>query len=273
MILGGAVLGGTPLSAGTVHAPAGGAVNYTLTCDAGAYVLAGQDATLTYIAGAANYTLTCDAGAYALAGQAATLQRGYSLTCQAGAYVLSGQSATLQRGYSLICAPGSYTLAGVDATLTYTPGAGATNYVLICDAGVYALSGGSAALNYVPGTPQSVPSGGWMGPNIRRKTKQDIYRERVRLGIIIEDIEEAAEKIVEEKVAPVIDNEEIVSDNRPDVADLVILLMQELRVTVKSPDYTRAIQAALSAKRMEETRRLQRMRDEEDEEEALMLLM
>ena len=47
---------------------------YQLTCEAGAYTLSGQDATLTYVDGATpiNYTLTCEAGAYVISGQDAT---------------------------------------------------------------------------------------------------------------------------------------------------------------------------------------------------------
>lgn len=72
----------------------GSGTSYTLTCDAGAYVYSGQDATLTVVH---NYVLDCDAGAYAYAGQDATLQviRNYALDCEVGAYLYAGQDATL----------------------------------------------------------------------------------------------------------------------------------------------------------------------------------
>ena len=74
------------------EAAAGGA--YTLTCDAGAYVLAGQDAALKR-----GRVVSADAGAYALAGQDATLTyappNAYTLTCEAGAYAIGGQAATI----------------------------------------------------------------------------------------------------------------------------------------------------------------------------------
>lgn len=111
-------------------------------------------------------------------------------------------------------------------------------------------------------------SGGWLGPNTRRKTRRDVYLERVKLGIIKEEIATVAEEIVQKATKP-IDFVEIVGNNRPDVADMVTSLMNELRVTVKSPDYTRAIQAALEVQRMKEARRLQ---DEEDEEVLLLLM-
>lgn len=52
-----------------------GGTAYTLACDAGAYVIAGQDATLVYTPGAGPtaYSLNCDAGAYVISGQAAIL--------------------------------------------------------------------------------------------------------------------------------------------------------------------------------------------------------
>lgn len=55
--------------------PAAGGTAYTLACDAGAYTISGQDATLVYTPGATPvaYTLACEAGAYVISGQAATL--------------------------------------------------------------------------------------------------------------------------------------------------------------------------------------------------------
>lgn len=113
-------------------------------------------------------------------------------------------------------------------------------------------------------------------PTGRRKTKREVYLERVRLGIIREDIQEVAQKVVEEVVnisnipEKTVDAPQIIAHNRPDVADLVSKLMSELRVSVKSPDYTRAIQAALEIKRLKEAKRLKALQDDED---ILMLLM
>ena len=110
----------------------GGGVNYSLLCDAGAFTLAGQDATLTYTAGTANYTLACDAGAYVLAGQDAALT-----------YTPGSASVA----YSLLCDGGAYALAGQDATLTYVSNAPVA-YSLLCDAGAYSISGQEAALTF-----------------------------------------------------------------------------------------------------------------------------
>lgn len=72
----------------------GGAAAYTLTGDAGSYVLAGQDATF-----AVAYAVDGDAGGYAIAGQDATFtissgSTAYTLDGEAGAFVIDGQDAT-----------------------------------------------------------------------------------------------------------------------------------------------------------------------------------
>ena len=107
---------------------------------------------------------------------------------------------------------------------------------------------------------------GWhVFPNTRRKTRKQIHAERAKLGIDKETITQTAKKVVElPKAIQVVDRTKIEYYYRPDIADLTALLMAELRVTVKSPDYTQAIQIALAAKRQ---------REDEDDEEALLLLM
>lgn len=150
----------------------GGATNYSLTCDTGAYSLTGVAATTTRgirlvadvgsygITGQAastsrGYRLTADVGSYALTGQSAATTRGVRLVAETGAYALTGQDATLvyaagPTNYTLACDVGAYVLTGVDATLTYS--AGAANYSLACDAGAYSLTGIDATLTYTPGT-------------------------------------------------------------------------------------------------------------------------
>jgi hypothetical protein len=63
---------------------------FTLTADAGAYVLSGQTANLK-----ADRILSVDAGAYSLAGQDVGLKAGRVLAADAGSYVLLGQNADL----------------------------------------------------------------------------------------------------------------------------------------------------------------------------------
>lgn len=113
--------------------------NYTLTCDVGAYTLAGEAAALRR-----GYSLTANAGAFALTGHDAALRRGYRLVADTGAYSLSGQDAALRRGYVLALETGAYSLTGHDATLIYS--AGSANYTLTCETGAYALTGIAAGL-------------------------------------------------------------------------------------------------------------------------------
>lgn len=116
-------------------------------------------------------------------------------------------------------------------------------------------------------------SGGYFEPHTRRRTKKEAYRERELLRLKIQDVEEVAEQVVEKKldamVGQTVDSRIDVNPSRPDVDYLVNQLMAQLRLTVKVPDYTRAIQAALVAKKQKDAKRLQ---DEEDEE-ALLLFM
>ena len=151
----------------------GGTVNYSLTCDAGAYVLSGQAATLTR-----GYSLACDAGAYTLTGQDATLIYGHQLALDAGAYSLSGQDAILTRGYQLACDAGAYVLSGQDATLTYSPGGAPVNYTLSCDAGAYVLTGQDADLVYTSrATGGGVPKWNPYRPQGETEEQKRIRRE------------------------------------------------------------------------------------------------
>lgn len=103
---------------------AGGATNYSLTADVGAYSLTGIDATLTYTPASVNYSLTADAGTYAL----------------------TGVDAGLTFARRLLADAGSYSLMGIDATLVYVPGGGA--YTLTADTGAYSLTGNDAGLTF-----------------------------------------------------------------------------------------------------------------------------
>lgn len=106
---------------------------------------------------------------------------------------------------------------------------------------------------------------GWdVFPNTRRRTRKQVLAERERLGVSRETIEKTAEKVVEQSKADrTFSKIKIEYGSQQEVVDLTYLLMEELRVTVKLPDYTRAIAIALAMKK----------REEEDEEDALLLLM
>jgi hypothetical protein len=167
-------------------APAGGQVDYTLTCDAGAYVYTGQAATFrfarnlalaagsyTYTGQAATlqygHTLALAAGAYTYTGQALVVELARKLPLAAGAYVYTGQAITMALARNLSLAAGAYAYAGNDATLTYIPGAGTVNYVLDLAAGSYAYAGNDAILAYVPGSVAPAVSYGWVDYSKRKK--------------------------------------------------------------------------------------------------------
>ena len=143
-----------------------GAGGYTLTADAGAYTLAGQDATLLK-----TRIVTADAGSYAVAGQDASVLVGHLITADAGAYTLAGQDATLTYApvtpgsYTLTCDAGAYVLAGQDATLL-------RGRVVAADAGDYALTGADATFAYSGA--QSAAAGGY--GKQRKKVLKDIKR-------------------------------------------------------------------------------------------------
>lgn len=117
-----------------VEVGGGGATNYTLTADVGAYTLTGEAATTSR-----GVRMTGDVGSYALTGQDATTSRGYSLTGDVGAYSLTGESAGTQAGFRIGADTGAYSLTGQDATLTYSQGT--TNYTLTAETGNYTLTG------------------------------------------------------------------------------------------------------------------------------------
>ena len=72
--------------------------------------------------GPVNYTLACNAGAYVYTGQAATLAVARRLSLDAGAYVYAGQAASLTVARRLSLDAGAYAYAGNDAVLTYVSG-------------------------------------------------------------------------------------------------------------------------------------------------------
>ena len=207
-----------------IWAPASAGGAYTVTADAGAYTIAGQDAALVR-----GRIVTADAGAYSLAGQDAALKVGHLITADAGAYSIAGQDATLLRGRVVTADPGAYAVAGQDATLNYV--GAASTYTLTCDAGAYslagqaaslllgrvmsagagayALSGQDAAIRW-SGEPSAVVSagGGGIWPEPRRRTKKEIEEQRIELGIL--PPEEVQTGIVEVPKRPRISLEQLI---------------------------------------------------------------
>lgn len=84
-------------------------------------------------------------------------------------------------------------------------------------------------------------------PNVnqvtRRKKRKAIYDELTRSGFTKQDISVKALKVVE-----CVNSALLAQSELPDTEALVKMLMAELRVTIPSVDYSRAIHAAILAR-------------------------
>lgn len=100
-----------------------------------------------------------------------------------------------------------------------------------------------------------VAGGGGYLPSFRRKTRKEIHAERVRLGILPEQIRKAAQKVIE-KAAEQGDPQEVYEDN---TEKYKAMFLREVGATKWAPDYARAI-------------RIQIELMERDAEDALLLM-
>ncbi len=268
-------LGERPYGAG-LSAAGGGATNYSLTCDTGAYTLTGESATTSR-----GVRMTGDVGSYALTGQDATTSRGYSLTggvgaysltgesagtqagfrigADTGAYSLTGQNATTSKGTRLVADIGTYTLTGQDATLTATA---TVNYTLPCETGVYSLDGGAATFDFLVEGVQLL--GG--GPGLPRKKKRvvrtdldkDSYLYRLLSPELRHEVPPEVVEVIEEQAAQAVEQ-----PKKPAQAK------KDLRSALKDEGiaYREAYREALTLAIQE----MQRQDDEEEEAIAVAL--
>ena len=170
-----------------------GPANYLVSSSAGAYVYAGQAATvkhnwfLSLAAGSYTYTgqsatinksriVVAAAGSYSIAGQAAGLLHSRLVTAGAGAYAYSGQPANLLIGKAINAAAGSYAITGHSATITYTQNGA---YTIAATDGAYSISGQDAQIVYTPNAPAATPSspfggisGLYAGPTVGESKKR-----------------------------------------------------------------------------------------------------
>ena len=93
-------------------------------------------------------------------------------------------------------------------------------------------------------TATQAEGGGWMPPRGRRKTRKEVYAERVKLGILPPAIVKAAAKVAEAAAT-----QEEFKAERPRYEEM---FLRELSITKWSPSYTRAIQAQLEILEQEE---------------------
>lgn len=219
---------------------AGLAFNRVLSAASGSYALDGQDVTLTYtpISGA-TYTLTAASGSFALAGQDTGLAFNRVLTADTQSYSLSGDVAGLAFNRVLTADTVSYALTGQDVTLTYT--SNGFTYTLTAESGSFEVIGQDASLQHT--TTAIAGGGGWL-PQTRRKSRKQIYEERVKLGILPPPVIKAAAK-----VAAVAQTVEEFKEERPKYEEM---FLKAIKKTEWLPDYTRAIQAQLAIIELEE---------------------
>jgi hypothetical protein len=92
------------------------------------------------------------------------------------------------------------------------------------------------------GTQQTQGGGQW--PQSRRKTRKEVYAERVKLGILPPAIVKAAAKVAQAAAT--------VEEFKAEKPRYQEMFMRELSVTKWAPDYTRAIQAQLEIIEQEE---------------------
>jgi hypothetical protein len=109
---------------------------YIFTVESGTFAFTGTDATLIFYP-VSDYTLDADAGTITLTGSAVTLEAYYPITASAGEITLTGSDVGLLRNYILSVEGASYTFTGSAITLTFTR-------AVIAGVGTFTLTGEAA---------------------------------------------------------------------------------------------------------------------------------
>jgi len=206
------------------------------------------------------YTLTAQHGTYTVTGQSATITRNRALTASAGSYAVTGQSAGIAIGRVLTAQSGAYTLAGQSADIEYS--GTAANYELVCEPGSYTVTGSDAGIEWTQAAP-AVGGGGGVRHTRRRKSAKQIRQERIRLGILPPEVQEAVEAAAEKII------------ETPQPAKPVLVRALKARQVDYRPAYLDALTRYVNAlQTIEQADALmRRLRRERDDEEALMLLL
>lgn len=215
----------------------------------------------------------------------------YSLVCSAGSFALSGKPATLSYvsssvARSLVCSAGSYALTGKNAALNYVAGAAVRS--LICSPGTYALTGSSARLVRVGKDVELLGGGGdWKNIGHRKRTKEDVQQERIKLGVLPPVVRKIAKKALTKIEAP---TREVINEFAEEIRRIELKSSQRslAPVQIKAPQfdlYLNVMQSILIA-REERSNAIQKQRKAEielqirleieqelDDELCLMLLM
>ena len=168
-----------------------------------------------------------------------------------GTAVASGFQGTVSNTSDTVVtgSVGTATASGIAGTVAW-------NRTVAGSVGEAIASGlaGTVQSGDAPEVAQPIGGGGYL-PSFRRKTRKEIHAERVRLGILPEEIRKAAQKVVE-KAAEQGDPQEVYEDN---TEKYKAMFLREVGATKWAPDYARAIRIQLELM-------------ERDAEDALLLM-
>jgi hypothetical protein len=130
--------------------PAAGGSTYTLTADAGSYLLTGNAGTNLEF----HREIAAVAGSFSWSGSTADLLFNREIGADAGAYTINGGVVDFKYGLILNADAGSYALNGSTADLL-------ADRVLSADTGSYALNGDAAALIWSGAEGEDNPKNWW----------------------------------------------------------------------------------------------------------------
>ena len=186
----------------------------------------------------ANRTIAGTLGTAVASGLAGNVNANRTIASALGTATASGFQGTVTNGNTT-------TIAGSLGTAVATGFTGGVtwNRYIAGVLGVATASGFTGGVANGTAAPAQ-EGGGWMPPQGRRKTRKEVYEERVRLGILPPAIVKAAAKVAEAAATV----EEFKAE-RPRYEEM---FLRELQATKWSPSYTRAIQAQLEILEQEE---------------------
>lgn len=245
-----------------IWAPAAGG-GTTITGTIGTAVAAGFTGTVN-----ANRTIAGALGTATASGLQGVVNANRTIPGALGTAVASGLAGNVNANRTIAGALGTATASGFQGTVTndnsttitgslgtavatgFTGGVTWNRYIagLLGVATASGFTGGVANGTAAP----AQEGGGWMPPQGRRKTRKEVYAERVKLGILPPAIVRAAEKVA--VVA------ETVAEFKADRPRYEEMFMRELNVTKWAPSYTRAIQIQIELM-------------QQDDEDILLLMM
>ena len=245
-----------------IWAPAAGG-GTTITGTIGTAVAAGFTGTVN-----ANRTIAGALGTATASGLQGVVNANRTIPGALGTAVASGLAGNVNANRTIAGALGTATASGFQGTVTndnsttitgslgtavatgFTGGVTWNRYIagVLGVATASGFTGGVANGTAAP----AQEGGGWMPPQGRRKTRKEVYAERVKLGILPPAIVRAAEK-----VAVVAETVQEFKAERPRYEEM---FMRELNVTKWSPSYTRAIQIQIELM-------------QQDDEDILLLMM